>query len=140
MLDYIQAEYLARIIVAALLGALIGLERESVKRPAGLRTHMLVSMGSAIFMIVSQQFSPSPDRIAASVVTGMGFIGAGTILAEKQRNKEIVLGVTTAASLWTTSAIGLLAGIGYYWLAIMSALITFLILISRLLEPKSKGI
>ncbi len=137
-MNFLEIEYIARMIISLLLGALIGLERESIRRPAGLRTHMLVSLGSTLFMIASLEFNLDPARIAAGVVTGMGFIGAGTIMAEKERNKEIVLGVTTAASLWTTSAIGLLVGMGEFTLAITAAVLTFIVLISRLLESKDK--
>ena len=134
----LELEYVLRMIVAMALGGIIGLERECIKRPAGLRTHMLVALGSCIFMIVSVKFSIDPARIAAGVVTGMGFIGAGTIIAEKEKHKEIVLGVTTAASLWTTSAIGLLVGIGEYVLASFATLLVFAILIIRIIEHKEK--
>ena len=129
-----EMEYIFRMLVAALLGALVGSEREMIHRPAGLRTHMLVSLGSCIFMIVSTKFSLDPARIAAGVVTGIGFIGAGTIIAEKERHKEIVLGVTTAAGLWATSGIGLLVGLGEYALAITAALLVYLIFWLRIIE------
>ncbi len=134
-----DAELIIRMVVAALLGGIIGIERELIRRPAGLRTHMLVSLGSCIFMIVSTKFNLDPARIASGVVTGMGFIGAGTIIAEKERDKEIVLGITTAASLWVTSGVGLLVGIGEYALAVFAALLVHLILWLRIVEHEKKA-
>ncbi len=117
-------ESIWRLILAAVLGGVIGAEREELRKPAGLRTHMLVSMGSCIFTLVSLLFSTDPARIAASIVTGVGFIGAGCIIATRNR----VIGVSTAASLWVTAGIGMLVGIGEEFLAIITALITLLIL------------
>jgi putative Mg2+ transporter-C (MgtC) family protein len=96
-----------KIIVAALLGGIIGIEREEMRKPAGLRTHMLVCMGACLFTLTSTSFGADPARIAAGVVTGIGFIGAGCIIAHHDRVK----GVSTAASLWVTAAIGLSIGI-----------------------------
>lgn len=111
-------------ILAAILGGVIGAEREEMRKPAGLRTHMLVAMGSCIFTLTSLLFSTDPARVAAAVVTGVGFIGAGCIIAT--RNK--VIGVSTAASLWVTAGIGMLVGIGEEFLAMIATLITLLIL------------
>lgn len=133
-----ELEFILRMIVSALLGALVGSERELIHRPAGLRTHMLVSLGSCLFMIVSMKFDLDPARIAAGVVTGIGFIGAGTIIAEKARHKEIVLGITTAAGLWATAGIGLLVGIGEYILATTAALMVYAILWLRIIEHEKK--
>ncbi len=133
-----ESEYALRMIIAVVLGSIIGLERESIHRPAGLRTHILVALGSCIFMIISTKFQMDPARIAAGVVTGMGFIGAGTIIAEKARHKEIVLGITTAASLWTTSSIGLLVGLGEISLATFATFIILIILLSRIFEREGK--
>lgn len=133
-----ELEFILRMIVSALLGALVGSERELIHRPAGLRTHMLVSLGSCLFMIVSMKFDLDPARIAAGVVTGIGFIGAGTIIAEKARHKEIVLGITTAAGLWATAGIGLLVGIGEYILATAAALMVYAILWLRIIEHEKK--
>jgi len=110
------------LLLAVALGALVGIERERTHKPAGLRTHMLVSLGACLFTVVSIGFSFDPARIAAGIVAGIGFIGAGTIWAEKDK----VQGITTAASLWATAAIGLTVGIGDYPLAIV---VTFLVLI-----------
>jgi putative Mg2+ transporter-C (MgtC) family protein len=125
-----QFELSARIIIAAGLGALIGLEREIHGHPAGIRTHMLVALGSAIFTIMSihgfgQDVDPSrvdPTRIAAQIVSGIGFLGAGAIL----KDGIVIRGLTTAASLWATSAVGLGAGAGEYIVAVVgSAVILF---------------
>jgi len=120
------------LILAVVLGAIVGIERELAHRPAGLRTHMLVSLGSCLFTIVSIGFSTDPARIAAGIIAGIGFIGAGTIWAEKDKVK----GITTAASLWATAAIGLTTGIGDYPMAIAVTALVFLILISKLIFRK----
>jgi putative Mg2+ transporter-C (MgtC) family protein len=111
---------LLRLTVAAVLGSLVGLERHRADKSAGMRTHMLVSLGSALIMIVSAYafddvISPSrvvldPSRVAAQVVSGVGFLGAGTIL----RRKSEVHGLTTAAGIWVAAGIGLAAGGGLY--------------------------
>src|SRR3990170_3969626 len=106
-------ETLTSLILAVVLGAIVGIQREKAHRPAGLRTHMLVCLGSCLFTIISVSFSLDPTRIASGIVAGIGFIGAGTIWGEKHKVK----GITTAASLWATSAIGLTTGIGDFPLA-----------------------
>lgn len=104
--------YAGRLLVAAALGALIGLEREIHDHPAGMRTHLLVSLGSAGFTVLSIAAFPAPGadpaRIAAQIVTGVGFLGAGAILKEG----ATIRGLTTAASLWTVAAVGMAAGAG----------------------------
>jgi len=120
-------ETLGSLLLAVALGAIVGFQREIAHRPAGLRTHMLVCLGSCLFTIVSISFSLDPARIAAGIVAGIGFIGAGTIWAEKDKVK----GITTAASLWATSAIGLTTGIGDYPLAAVVTALVFLILLSK---------
>lgn len=117
-------DLILRLITAACFGALIGLDREYRAKEAGLRTHFLVCLGSALFMIVSQHgfadmigiegIGLDPSRIAAQVVSGIGFLGAGTIIIQKQ----FVRGLTTAAGLWATAAIGLVIGGGMYYLGI----------------------
>ena len=128
---YIVEEFVLflRVLYAALLGAIIGFEREVHDKPAGLRTHMLVATGAALFTIMSYLAFPGADpaRIAANVVVGIGFIGAGTIL--QMRNG--VQGITTAASIWLAAAVGLTAGAGYYVLSGLTAILGFLILLSR---------
>jgi putative Mg2+ transporter-C (MgtC) family protein len=104
--------YAVRLLVAAALGALIGLEREIHDHPAGMRTHLLVSLGSAGFTVLSIAAFPAPGadpaRIAAQIVTGVGFLGAGAILKEG----ATIRGLTTAASLWAVAAVGMAAGAG----------------------------
>ncbi|MBR1547241.1 MAG: MgtC/SapB family protein [Prevotella sp.] len=126
-----EQEFILRIFVAALLGGLIGLEREWRAKEAGFRTHFLVALGSALFMIVSaygfEGVMTTPEhrwdvsRIAAQVVSGIGFIGAGTIIFRKSEN--VVSGLTTAAGLWVTAAIGLACGGGMYMLSTASTLL-----------------
>ncbi len=104
-----------RIALALVLGAIVGFEREWAARPAGLRTHMMVAAGSAIFTVAGIYGFPGsdPSRIAAQVVTGIGFLGAGTIL----RTESGVRGLTTAAGIWFVAAVGVMAGAGMYLLA-----------------------
>lgn len=118
--------FFMRIGLAGLLGGLVGLDREFREKEAGIRTHFLVALGSALLMVISQWgFSGAgtahmdPSRVAAQVVSGIGFIGAGTILI----NKRFVRGLTTAAGLWAVAAIGLAAGCGMYFLAIASTVL-----------------
>lgn len=128
-------EILIRLALAALFGGLIGLERERKNWTAGLRTHMMVSVGSCLIMIVSafgfsdilgkENVALDPSRIAAQVVSGIGFIGAGTILFLR---RGAVLGLTTAAGLWTVAAIGLATGGGMYFAAGVTTVIGLIIL------------
>jgi putative Mg2+ transporter-C (MgtC) family protein len=127
-----EVESLLRLLLAAGLGAMIGFQREKAGKPAGLRTHILISMGSALFTIVSIYGfggGADPARIAAGVVTGIGFIGAGVIFRGMRGDK--VMGITTAASIWITAAIGIAAGAGLYLIAAVTAVITVLVLIIR---------
>ncbi|MBQ7513499.1 MAG: MgtC/SapB family protein [Prevotella sp.] len=129
-----EQEFILRIFCAALLGGVIGLEREYRAKEAGLRTHFLVALGSALFMIVSAygfegvmttaEHRWDVSRVAAQVVSGIGFIGAGTIIFHKSEN--VVRGLTTAAGLWVTAAIGLACGGGMYVLSIASTLMVLL--------------
>ena len=129
-------EALLRLSLAAVLGGMIGFERELREREAGLRTHLLVSLGSALFTIVSaygfRDFLTSgagvvrtdPTRIAAQIVTGIGFLGAGAII----RQGFSVRGLTTAATLWVVAAIGLASGSGYYSAAFMTTVVVLFLL------------
>ena len=120
-------EIFLRLLLAAGLGAAIGLEREYRKKPAGLRTNILIAVGSALFTITSIQLAEiggTPDRIAAQIVTGMGFLGGGAIL----RSGTSVTGMTTAATIWVNAAIGMAAGSGAYALAAMATAITLVVL------------
>lgn len=136
----------ARLMLASLLGALIGLEREIHGRTAGFRTHLLVSLGSALFVVVSIEFyrlfgnfsgtgmvGVDPGRVAAQVVVGIGFLGAGAII----REKSSVRGLTTAACLWIAAAIGVACGIGMFMLSI---LVTAVSLVSLIALKKTEGI
>lgn len=125
-------EFILRLFLAGIMGAVIGLDREYRAKEAGYRTHFLVSLGSALIMIVSQHgfgeildtpnVNLDPSRIASQVVTGIGFIGAGTIILHKQ----IVRGLTTAAGIWATSGIGLAIGAGMYTLGISATILTLI--------------
>ena len=126
-------ESIIRLLVATALGAVIGLDREYRTKAAGFRTHVLVALGSALFMIISvhgfddlpkdqMTLRMDPARIAAQVVTGIGFIGAGTIIFQK----NVVKGLTTAAGLWVTAAVGMACGVGMYVLAIVSTLLVLI--------------
>ncbi|MEM1547996.1 MAG: MgtC/SapB family protein [Thermoproteota archaeon] len=125
-------EPIFNLVLAIIFGAIVGLEREKAHKPAGLRTHMLVCLGSCLFTIVSKEFSIDPARIAAGIVTGIGFIGAGAIIAEQDK----IVGITTAASLWATAAIGLTIGVGDYLLAATATLLVFLVLSSRMIVKR----
>ena len=130
-------ELILRLFVAALMGGAIGLEREYRAKEAGLRTHFLVALGSALFMVISQfgfeqilEMHPllnvrlDPSRIASQVVSGIGFIGAGIIIFQK----HVVKGLTTAAGMWVTAAIGMTCGAGMYSLAIASTVMVLICL------------
>lgn len=119
-----DTEIAARLIVAVVLSGLIGLERESHGRPAGLRTHILVGLGATLVMLISiYGFGPGltfdPGRLAAQVVSGIGFLGAGTIM----RDGSTVRGLTTAASLWVAAGIGLGVGAGFYFASFVCTLL-----------------
>ena len=138
-------DFVWRLVLAALFGTIIGLDREYREKEAGFRTHFLVSLGSALMMIVSQYgfseilthdgVSLDPSRIAAQVVSGIGFIGAGTIIF----NHQIVRGLTPAASLWATAGIGLTAGAGMSWLALAATILTLVALEGLSLVFRSLG-
>jgi putative Mg2+ transporter-C (MgtC) family protein len=129
-------ETILRFLLAAGLGAGIGYQRERAGKAAGLRTHILVSSGAALFTLVSIfGFSGAVDisRVAAGVVVGIGFIGAGVIL-RGQREKEVA-GLTTAATIWITAAIGLAAGTGMYLISVIATAVT----VGVLFLPKVRG-
>ena len=117
-----------RLVAAGMLGGLIGLEREFRAKEAGVRTHFIVALGSALFMIISQYAFGNQQhdaaRVAAQVVSGLGFIGAGVIIFQK----NAVRGITTAAGLWVAAAIGLACGAGMYVLAASASILTILCL------------
>lgn len=120
-------DLILRLLLAAGLGGAIGLEREIRQKPAGLRTNMLIAVGSALFTTISIQLahtSGTPDRIAAQIVTGIGFLGAGAIL----RSGRSVHGMTTAATIWMNAAVGMAAGAGEFLMATVATLITLIVL------------
>jgi putative Mg2+ transporter-C (MgtC) family protein len=122
------AQLSLRLLVAAAFGAAIGLEREYRRKPAGLRTNILIALGSALFTLVSIELaavSGTPDRIAAQVVTGIGFLGGGAIL----RSGKSVQGMTTAATVWVNAAIGMAAGAGAFAMAAVAAALTLVVLL-----------
>lgn len=128
-----ELDWLLRIVVAALCGGVIGYERAIQRKSAGVRTHIVVAIASALFMIVSKygfndilnmrDIALDPSRIAAQIVTGISFIGAGTILVRKEQ----ISGLTTAAGVWATAAIGMAIGAGMYFMGILSTALLFLI-------------
>lgn len=125
-------DFILRLFIAGVLGAVVGLDREYRAKEAGYRTHFLVSLGSALIMIVSQygfqqvilenSVSLDPSRVAAQVVSGIGFIGAGTIIIQKQ----FVRGLTTAAGIWATAGIGLAIGAGMYGIGVAATILTLI--------------
>ena len=131
-----------RLLCAMLVGAIIGTEREYTHRPAGMRTHMLVSLGACVVMLTSQMIfyqyraygaTPDPARLSAQVITGVGFLGAGTIMKEGPSIK----GLTTAASVWAVACLGVAAGGGYYGVALIGTLCMMVTLtVFELLQKK----
>lgn len=120
---------LSRLALAAVLGAVVGWQRETVHSNAGLRTHMLVCIGAAFFVLASVQSgqtSADISRVIQGIVAGIGFLGAGTIL--KMADRLEVHGLTTAASIWLTAAIGVGAGLGHLWLPILGAVFGWIVL------------
>ena len=123
----IHPQMLLRMVVAVFVGALIGYERERKGKPAGVRTHSMVCLGAALFTVVSLYgfgTAGDPTRVAAMVVSGIGFLGAGAILHQR----ESVHGLTTAASLWVTAAIGLAVGVGMFAMSLVTTILVFLLL------------
>ena len=118
-----NTEILIRLVMSTIAGGIIGLEREVVHKPAGVRTHMLVCLGSTLFTLITLELLPAEAaRLFAGVATGVGFLGAGTIF----KSDKDIQGLTTAASIWTTAALGLTIGSGFYF---MTAIVVILVLI-----------
>jgi putative Mg2+ transporter-C (MgtC) family protein len=118
-----------RLIAATLLGALVGIQREKAGKPAGLRTHMLVCLGTAVFVLACSGVGMSLDglsRVIQGIVTGIGFVGAGSIL--KLNEERDIQGLTTAAGVWMTAAIGVAVGLGSLGVALLSTLFALIIL------------
>jgi len=132
----IELEMVLRLLLAVVLGAGIGYQRERAKKPAGLRTHILITLGAALFTIISIfAFGDKgdPSRVAAGVVAGVGFLGAGVIF--RAMRGDVPVGLTTAASVWIAAAIGVAAGAGFYLVSVVVAVIAVLVL----MIPKAKG-
>lgn len=129
----VQLDWLLRIVVAAICGAIIGYERAIQRKSAGVRTHIVVAIASALFMIVSKYgfadllnmhgIALDPSRIAAQIVTGISFIGAGTILVRREQ----ISGLTTAAGVWAVAAIGMAVGAGMYTIGILTTIFLFFV-------------
>jgi putative Mg2+ transporter-C (MgtC) family protein len=128
---------LLRLVLAGALAAMLGWEREAARKPAGLRTHMLVGIASALFTVLSAlavgdysgapgDLRSDPVRVIQAVAIGIGFLGSGVIFVDK--NREQVQGLTTAASIWATAAIGIAAGLGHFVVAVGSAVILLIVL------------
>ena len=120
---------LLKLVLAIILGGIIGIERETLGKPAGSRTYALIALAATLFTILSVQGFGSmpnvdPSRIAGQILVGLGFIGAGVIIFQKQQ----VEGLTTASALWATAAVGMAIGIGWYWVAVIASLLIFLLL------------
>jgi putative Mg2+ transporter-C (MgtC) family protein len=131
-----EIEIVLRLLLATALGAILGYQRERAKKPAGLRTHILISLGAALFTVISiYGFSNNvdPSRVAAGVVAGIGFLGAGVVF--RAMRGDIPMGLTSAASIWVTAAIGMAAGVGLYLISAVVAVIAVLVL----MIPKSRG-
>lgn len=125
-----ELEMVLRLLLAAALGAGVGYQRERAGKPAGFRTHLLVCLGAALFTLASVYgfgLNADPSRVAAGVVTGIGFIGAGAILRIRG-DEGVVVGLTTAASIWAVAAIGIAAGTGLYLLSVIATAIVALAL------------
>ncbi|MEM5793709.1 MAG: MgtC/SapB family protein [Candidatus Aenigmatarchaeota archaeon] len=131
-----EVEMVLKLLLSVFLGSLIGYERQIRAKPAGLRTHMLICLGSTLLTIMSLTAFPNADtsRMAAYIIVGIGFIGGGTIF----QFKEKVIGLTTAASLWVVASIGIAVGVGYYLLASIATLIVYIILRLSVIENEIK--
>lgn len=134
--DFNVISVIVRMVLAVICGGIIGIERETKRRPAGFRTHTLVCLGAAMTMLTSQflmteGWTTDPARLGAQVVAGIGFIGAGTIIVTRRQK---VKGLTTAAGLWVSAIIGLAIGVGYYEAALITMVIVLIaeILLSKL--------
>ena len=131
----IGIEVVIKVVLAVIVGGLIGFERQSAKKNAGLRTHILLTLAACVLVVASLEIAPYElIRTIAGIVTGMGFIGAGAIISGDNK----IRGITTAASLWTVTIIGITIGIGLYDLAIITAIIVWIVLWLGKIEYKTK--
>jgi len=129
----VELEMTLRILLAAVLGGVIGYQRDKADKPAGIRTLVLIAFGAALFTVVSVEgFDADPARIAAGIVTGIGFLGAGSII---RRGEGVVEGLTTAATIWAAAGVGIAAGAGLYLISVVATAVIFVVLIM----PKFPG-
>jgi putative Mg2+ transporter-C (MgtC) family protein len=131
-----EVEMVLRLLLATVLSAVVGYERERAKKPAGLRTHILIGLGASLFTIASIYGfggNGEPARVAAGVVTGVGFLGAGVIF--RGMRGDVPVGLTTAASIWVTAAVGVAAGAGLYLISTVVAVLSLIVLFL----PRIKG-
>ncbi len=125
----VEIEMVLRLLLATVLGAGIGYQREKARKAAGLRTHILICLGAALLTVASIYgfgIGADPSRVAAAVVVGIGFVGAGAII---RSGEGYITGLTTAASIWAVAAIGLAAGAGLYIVSVVAAILTFIVLV-----------
>lgn len=129
-------EPVLRLVVAFILSGIVGLEREVSLKPAGLRTHLLVGLGASLLTILSTDAFPGSDpaRIAAAVIVGVGFLGAGTILKTEHK----IIGLTTAATLWVAASVGVAVGAGFYIIAIVATALASLALLLAKVEKSDR--
>ena len=130
-----QLTMVFQLCLALILAGVIGYEREKYSKPAGLRTHMILAIGCTILTIISYSAFPDPtdnSRLAAAIITGIGFIGAGTVLQTRER----IVGLTTAASIWLTASVSIAVGTGNYVLAIAGTILGYIILESKSFQIK----
>jgi putative Mg2+ transporter-C (MgtC) family protein len=136
------ARVAVRLLVAALLGWMLGAERESMGKAAGMRTHMLVAIGAALFVTVPAEIGLREGdlgRVIQGIATGVGFLGAGTIIKRKELDE--ISGLTTAATIWLTAALGLAVGAGQMWIALICALAAWVVLyVVAIVERKAADI
>jgi len=131
-----QLTMVFQLCLALVLAGVIGYEREKYSKPAGLRTHMILAIGCTILTIISYSAFPNPtdnSRLAAAIITGIGFIGAGTVLQTRER----IVGLTTAASIWLTASVSISVGTGNYVLAIAGTVLGYIILESKSFQIKN---
>ena len=128
-----NGDVILKLVVAVALGLIIGAERLSVRKEAGMKTHALVSLGAAVFIIISEMIAIKygdisgldPSRVASQIIVGIGFLGAGSIMLQGNR----LLGLTTAGGLWVTAGIGMAAGFGFFSLAILTTILVLFVLV-----------
>ncbi len=131
----VSLPFLIKVILAVVLGGVIGFEREKLHRPAGLKTNILICLGSTLVTFIASSYYSNSVVLTAAIMSGIGFLGAGAIINTPNR----VLGLTTAASIWVVAALGIALGLGYYFESIITVLLAYLVLVlGHSLEVKLK--